>query len=998
MRAWILLSCAVLLQPDTARAWGSPALLHSQGGTISGVVKDPSGTPIPGVTVEVSSPALIEQSRAAVTDEQGRYRIAALPSGTYLVTFASPGFSTIRRENIELSSSFTATVNAEIGVDTVQEAATVSDSAPGIDTQDVSQKAITPRQVMDALPTDRTFISFAALSPGMLVVGGVQNVGGSNPENALMLRLHGSRIGESRLFVDGMSVMSGQSTGGLAFGNFLNNAMAQEIVVKTDSLSAEFELSGVTSNVITRQGSNVLRGSFTGRYTSTGLQGENLTDDLVAQGLTSSNRIDKIWDVNPSVGGPLVKDRAWIFASGRHWGTYRYIAGLYDDLDPTALFYTPDVNSPAIQPVWHASGDLRLTVQATRRNKVDAYYHVQQSDFGTCPAPSRTTAPSACGHSKNVPQWFAQASWTAPISTSVLMEAGATITAQAAMGRRDPGVSSDLPSITESTTAFTWRAPAGGFGGTRNNQSNYRAAVSYVTTAHSIKVGATLLRLWRRTGSDHNGGVNYTFRNRTEGDLTSAVPVRLTQFAEPLNFSERVNYNLGLYAQDQWRLGRATINLGVRADFLNTQVDAQHLPAGRLIGERDFAEVGNVPNWRDLSPRLGVAYDLHGNGKTAIKATLARYVAGESYGIARALNPLESTVSSANRAWNDSNGNFTPDCDLAIVTPNGECGAANPLTFGQTVVRTAYDPDLTNGFGVRPYNWSTSVTVQHELFPRVTVGGGYFRRWFGNFHVTQNRAVTNADFAPYCITAPESVRLPGGGGYEVCGFYDVNVGKFGHVDNLITDARKFGTQEDVFDGFDFTFDVRMPGRAFVSGGLSLGRLRTNTCDVIENLGLVATASAPRATPFCDVRPPMQPNVKIQAVYPLPWWQIQAAATFQSLVGAQLLAQQDTLNAQILPSLRRNLSSCRTAACDEGSIVLDLVPPGTLYGDRINQVDLRVSKTMRVGRVSVRPTVSVYNLLNASPVLQYNNRYNASWPAPTTILMARFVDFGVQVDF
>ena len=402
MRAWVLLMGALFLLPGTAVA-SSFTPPQSQGGTISGIARDPSGTPLASVTVEASSPALIERTRMVVTDSDGAYKVVGLPPGTYTVTFVLPGFNTLKSEGIEITSSFAATINAAMRVGTAEEIVTVARDNPTLDTQNITQKAVASREVMDTLPSDRTFISFAAMTPGMQVVGGggVQNVGGSNPENALMLQMHGSRINESRLFVDGMSVMSGQSTGGLALGNFLNNAMAQEIVVNTGSMSAEFELSGVTSNVITRQGSNTLHASFIGRYTNSSLQSENLSDDLIARGLASSNRISKIWDVNPSVGGPLVRDRIWIFSSARHWGTYRYVAGLYDDLDPTALFYTPDVSKPAIQPVWHASGDARLTVQATPRNKIDAYYHAQRSDFGTVscrrgaslrqPAPTRRT-------------------------------------------------------------------------------------------------------------------------------------------------------------------------------------------------------------------------------------------------------------------------------------------------------------------------------------------------------------------------------------------------------------------------------------------------------------------------------------------------------------------------------------------------------------------------------------------------------------------------------
>ena len=177
------------------------------------------------------------------------------------------------------------------------------------------------------------------------------------------------------------------------------------------------------------------------------------------------------------------------------------------------------------------------------------------------------------------------------MTNRLLLEAGGTITDQNSSGRRDPGVPSDLSAITELSTNFTWRAPTAGFGGTRNNQSNYRAALSYTTGTHSPKVGLTLMTQWRVVGNEHNTGVNYTFSN--------GLPNRLTQFAEPTTFRERVNYNLGLYAQDQWTIRRLTINAGVRADFLNAQVDAQSLPAGPLIPAREFDEVKNVPNWRD---------------------------------------------------------------------------------------------------------------------------------------------------------------------------------------------------------------------------------------------------------------------------------------------------------------------------------------------------------------------------------------------------------------
>src|SRR5262245_8417119 len=520
-----------------------PSIAHaqSQNATIAGVVKDEAGAGLAGVTVEASSGALIEKTRTTVTDGHGAYKIVELRPGTYTVRFSVSGFHTVLTESLELRSSFTATLHIEMSRGTPQET-TVSAERPLLDTQNVASRAVTSRQLMDTLPTDRNFTSLASMSPGMQIVGTPQNVGGSDPETRLMLRTHGSRVAESRLFVDGMSVMSGNGTGGVNFGNYLNNAMASELVINTHSMTAEFELSGVTSNFITREGSNVVHGSFSGRYASSALQSQNFTPELAARGLSSGNRIQKIWDANPALGGPLVRDRIWAFASVRHWGTYNYIAGLYDDLDPTALFYTPDLSNPSVQRVWHFNADTRLTFQVTPRHKLNALFHHQYSDFGTCFDPNRLTAPSGCPHNKNDPQWFAQASWSAPLTTRLLAEPGGTITAQNSSGRRDDGVPVDLSAITENSTGFTWRAPTGGFGGSRNNQSNYRAALSYVTGTHSAKVGLTLMQQWRVVENTRNNGVNLVFAN--------GVPNRLTQFAEPATFRERVNYNFGLYAQD----------------------------------------------------------------------------------------------------------------------------------------------------------------------------------------------------------------------------------------------------------------------------------------------------------------------------------------------------------------------------------------------------------------------------------------------------------------
>src|ERR1700722_12459306 len=284
-----------------------PSGLFAQGqtGTIAGTVKDATGAVLPGVTVEAASPALIEKTRTVVTDGQGEYKIIDLRAGTYTVTFSLSGFSTVKREGIELTTAFTANINAEMRVGGVAETITVSGESPIVDVQNVQQKSTSTRAEMDALPTDRNFVSFAALTPAVLVTGVRQNVGGSIPETGMNLQIHGSRAQDSIIMVDGMPIINGSGSGGLQYGNYLNNAVAQEITFQTDSLTAEYERASVYSNFIPKDGSNVFHASFTGRYTNQNLESSNLDSSDIARGLSSGSRGDKIWDYDPAGGGPL---------------------------------------------------------------------------------------------------------------------------------------------------------------------------------------------------------------------------------------------------------------------------------------------------------------------------------------------------------------------------------------------------------------------------------------------------------------------------------------------------------------------------------------------------------------------------------------------------------------------------------------------------------------------------------------------------------------------
>ena len=968
-----------------------PAPLKAQGetGTIAGVVKDATGSVLPGVTVEASSPALIERVRSVTTDGDGRYQIVNLRPGVYAVDFELPGFNKVRREGLELSASVIASVNVELKVGGLEETITVVGGAPMVDTKNVTQQRTMSREVMDSLPVAKTFGSLGVLIPG--VTASRPDVGGSSGDLAQALTIHGSKTSESQILMDGMSVANG--IGGGSYGHFFNNGTLTEISFETGGMLAESDANGVRSNLIPKEGGDIFKGTLVGNFTNGSLNSQNTSAELAALGL-QTNSVDLMYDVNPSLGGRLVPGKVWFFTSFREWESRTTRAGssaAYPNLDPAARFYTPDLSRRALDVAFHRDAYARLTVQATPKNKLAFSYDWQKHVY-EFPSDSVGSAPEVRALYRETPQYFIQATWSAPLSNRFFVEVGGTLAANDFYKNPEPDVVPGVPSITELSTNFTYRAtPSAAYGHNFSANWNYRASASYVTGSHALKVGTLLQHTSYWQTVEGNSPLSLSTRH--------GVPVSLTQWGFPISYHLRAKYNAGLFVQDRWTVKRATLNLGVRSDFFSALSEPLSMGAGPFVPAREFPGVYDMPKWQDVSPRAGFSYDLFGNGRTALKASLGRFpLVWSLNGITKGASPMSASVNSVSRTWNDLDGNFMPDCDLVSPLANAECGQMQNLNFGKTVPTTSYASDVSQGYGVRPFNWEGSVGVQHELLRGLSVNGSYNRRWYGNFQVTQNLLVSNADFSPYCVPVPVDSRLPGGGGGQLCGFYDVSPAKQGVNNNVISQAAPFGVQEEVYDGLDVGAAARLPRGVQFSGGVSMGRSRTNNCELTSDLSLTYAGStggvtAPRTTAFCDVRPPMLPNAKLLAVFPLPYWGVTFAATIQSIPGPEITASYAATNAQIAPTLGRNL-----AAGSNATVLVDLIPKGTLYGGRINQVDLRWSKTLKVGTKRVQGMFDLYNALNASPYLTMQNRYGSAWQNPTASMIGRLAKFSAQIDF
>jgi Carboxypeptidase regulatory-like domain len=1018
-----------------------PRIALAQNAEISGVVRDASGAVLPGVQVEASSPALIEKTRTVFTDGQGQYRIIALQAGAYKVTFTLAGFGTVVRENVALTSSFTATVNVSMSVGSLQETVTVSGQSPLVDVQTTSQRTALRTELLNELPTGRSFQNLAILVPGVqipLSYGG--DVGGSSGNLWQTMKIHGSRDDQMPLLLNGMPFNNMNNTGGGYNHTFsLNTGATQEMTITTSGSTPEARTSGVVANTVSKEGGNKFNAYFFGEFGGSGLQSNNLDDRLKAQGLTDINRVKAMHEINPTMGGPLLKDRLWFYGGYRGLLNTRYVANSYDTKDPGAPQYcsnpagcmyqgklVPDSRDLSRQDyvgdTFNHSGTLNLTWQIDSKNKANFYWLMTRRNLLN--DSSVTQTPEASSYLYSNPDYVAQVSWTNPVTSKFLLEAGGTMAnetwwwVQRGWGDNQPktyGIldGANILNVTNAPAAWIVKyelANSTLYGANFVNerafshQYNFRFAANYVTGTHAIKVGMQDMFGTRQFTYDQNNSQYWLFN--------SGAPLGITQYAWPLADTEHLKAGLGIYAQDRWTIRNLTLNYGLRFDYHNAYVPAQNAPAIPFVPAQSYEQLNGVPNWKDLNPRLGATYDVGGRHSTIVRGNWGRYVASESTATATANNPINTRVISAFRLWFDTNGNYFPDCTLTNTAANGECGGLS-APLGQTNITTHWDPAVLNGWGVRPSDQELLLGVQQKLNEQMVLDVQWTRHSFGNMFATEFLATPASAYDNYCVTAPKDSRLPGGGGNQLCGFVDIKPQFFGVTpNNYVTAADKLGNIIDLYTGYDVNLNTRFGKGATASVGVSTGRERTDYCSIasvaqigsntdtsagkiylgnyvgnnINNSG--PSANAYPSNLFCSVTPPYQPDWKGLISYPLPWAGLRASATWQNRPGPQILATQAAV--QSSPTLGRALSTPAST--------VNFIAPGTLFDDRINQIDVPLAKSFSFQRTRLQLTASAYNLLNSNADMVINTQYSSTWLQPKIVMQGRLIKFGFQIDY
>src|SRR5688572_6980191 len=760
--------------------------------------------------------------------------------------------------------------------------------------------------------------------------------------------------------------------------------------------------------------------------------GSNYSDELKARGLTTPGSYTKIWDYNLGIGGPIMKDRLWYFLQVRQEGYENTIPGMFANQnagDPTKWFYTADRSRPAAGAASFQTTALRLTSQLSQKNKLTVFWDEQipcegaafgdadgcrNSDedriicAGASPTPacSATTAPEA-GAYRNVGQRVQQARWTSTVTSRMLAEAGLGTYSSHWGGKPMPGANADLIRVQDQCLAgngvpgqpcehvianLNYRSP--NWGDNFALVLNWRASVSYIAGSHSMKVGYQGSHLGdNRLNYSNSSSLSYRFNN--------GVPNQLTQTLNGFELKQRVR-TTAFYAQDAWTMGRMTLQGALRYDRASSYFPEQ------TVGPHAFFPVAKTypftkgSAYNDLSPRAGVAFDVFGNGKTSAKFNVGRYLeAAQNGGFFITNNPTGRLSTTSARTWTDNDRDFVVDCDLSSQAAQApattgsidSCGVGN-ANFGTSVVSSTLDPSLVSGWGVRTGDWQWGASLQHEVMPRVSAELSYQRRWLLNFSATDTRNVAASEYSSFALNVPTDSRLPNGGGGQITGLYNITADANTRLtDNFVTLADRFGTYSQPTDSVALNVTARPRFGLTLQGGFNYARTGINYCEVRSTIPEWTVLGAQSPTnPWCAYATSLLRTTALGS-YVVPKIDVQVAFTFRSDAGATLNANYVAANGETTLG--------RPFAGASQTITVNLVEPGTLYGDRVNQFDIRIAKNLRFGGTRTNVGFDLTNVLNANPVLTYNEAFSTStntWLRPNSVLQPRLAKFSAQFNF
>jgi carboxypeptidase family protein len=934
--------------------------------TIAGLVTDSTGAVLPGATVEAASPALIEKVRTAVTGADGRYSIVDLRPGRYSVTITLTGFSTVKREGIDVASNVSVPVNAVLLVGNVAETVVVTGASPVVDVQQVGERSVLNRQTLDVLPTARTFLDTGALATAVKMTA--PDLGGTALGQGAYLTVRGKSSGDDSIEIDGIDM---RISNGVSQSGYNNFAMVQDVTYQTSAIAADSPGGGVRINMIPRDGGNTFAGDFYVGGTNSNFQSNNITPALIAAGLPNADSLRRMVEATPAFGLPILKDRLWFFGSAKYFDYWAHPAGAHYFSTGEAGYTENKLNNLSGRLTWQASPRNKVTAYIDKNFKTQVNTAVFTLGASNTPNLDWGTAVSDNNPSNNQLGYF---KWTSPVTNKLLLEAGW------GFNIFNTKYNNGLPGQLQTPGTAAWFAGAPHQDLLRGTLSGFccastifalqpsyvsTAAMTYATGSHNFKAGVQYRTAKYVTmGGEINGDLVQQYRN--------GVPSSV--LAEPSPYvSGQSAGEWAPYVMDTWTIRRLALSGGVRFDEYYGAIDAESMPAGRFVPARSVSESHPLNRFFNVDPRLSAVYDLFGNAKTALKVSASKYVTQLSALSMLGYNPISS--SGDTRTWLDcaliprtstcAPGSSPGNGD--DIAEDGEIGPSNNPLFGSAVAATAY-ADLA-----REYSWDYSASIQHELIPRVSVlGGWYFTRTY-DAQATLNTAVNFASYVRVPVTNP----LTG----APLTINNLSPAFQGQVSNVVQNS---SINHRDYMGYEFSLQARLKDGGTILGGWAMERTRTVTCDTTNPNNLF----------YCDqtgqlnqdlgpVSIPFRHEFKLAASYMLPW-QFQGGLSFLSYPGLPL-----TINWVVPLALLPNRSS---------PVTVPIIAPGTSYLDRWNQLDVHLSREFKFNRFRVRPTIEVFNLANTSVVLSQNQTFGPTLGQPLSTLQGRLMKLSAMIYF
>lgn len=965
--------------------------------TFAGVVRDETGSVLPGVIVEAASPALIEKTRSVVTDNQGRYRIIELRPGSYTLTFTIEGFSTFVRDNLELPANLVVTINADMKIGALQESVTVSGQTPVVDVQQAANTQVLSRTVMDALPTSRAINTYALLAPGLRHTS--PDVGGSRISSTISIRGHGMPFTQTSLVIDGFSNNLYEANHPVYF----NEALQSEISFTTNAMPAETAGGGYRQVSILKDGGNTMSVAAYLGGTDGGWIGTNVSEEMVGRGVRVGNKSTKIQNFNGTVGGPILKDKLWFLLGFRH-ASASYIPANF----PNEVTLPDGSTLGADAQDYVRNLAPRLTWQATKTMKVSSYVdryfkHYRAVSGGVDPLASTTRDAIDDAHTA-----IGNARWTWTPSSRWLVESGWGTAFQFIrngpkprdlkkprgspewyrLTRKTDTALNINPECTLLTGCTTWGSPTDGR--TEEARRDFKASATYVTGTHNLKFGLV-----------YDYGPNGLKQEGPNGDLTqnyaNGRPSTVTVQNTPYEAPHYVNYDIALYVQDSWTFDRLTVSPGIRGQWFQSAMREASMAAGRFVPARHYPEEASEPTWGpDWAPRFAVAYDVFGDGKTAIKGNISKYyeeLTGLANRYARAGGQTDV------RNWFDCDINAAgTGCSSVVLATNrdniaqdNEIGPGTNPFFGLAPPRTPAEDYA------RTYTWEKTLGFQHQVGNSVSVNGTFYRRTWGNISVLDRTLISRSDYTSFQIRMPDVSRDPEVAkildSNEILTVYNLNRAKLSSFGSDLVD-RNARDDKTIYTGLEFGFNARFGSQGTVFGTWNIERNLSVFCENDDNPNGPPTSDLYLQEPlvanggrFCDQSKfdkPFLHQIKLAGNFPLGYG-VESGVVWQALPSRERVITY-TIPASLFPGGRTR------------SETIILNEPGSLYLPRWYQLDVNVRKDFRVGRHVLTGEFGLYNALNRAGILSINDAVGSSLGRVDETWNGRTPRIGLQYRF